>query len=178
VLFVISTQKGFMKKLLLGMAGLCLASTIFGQDAPSLGSIIAKHLQTSKSFTLAVIEKMPEDQLSFKASPAEMSFGEMANHIANGNYNYCAVAPGATPKKSAETSKAAIEQQVSASFDNCLTALKGMSDSDLMKMVGKAPRQVTAFERFWGAATHTAHHRAQLEVYLRLKGIAPPSYEF
>ena len=25
---------------------------------------------------------------------------------------------------------------------------------------------------------HTAHHRAQLEVYLRLKGIAPPTYTF
>jgi uncharacterized damage-inducible protein DinB len=25
---------------------------------------------------------------------------------------------------------------------------------------------------------HTAHHRAQLEVYLRLKGIEPPVYTF
>jgi uncharacterized damage-inducible protein DinB len=25
---------------------------------------------------------------------------------------------------------------------------------------------------------HTAHHRAQCEVYLRVKGIKPPDYEF
>jgi uncharacterized damage-inducible protein DinB len=29
-----------------------------------------------------------------------------------------------------------------------------------------------------GMFAHTAHHRAQLEVYLRLKGIVPPAYTF
>jgi uncharacterized damage-inducible protein DinB len=53
-----------------------------------------------------------------------------------------------------------------------------MSEADLMKTRGKAPRQMTAFEAFWGAFTHSAHHRSQLEVFLRLKGQQPPNYKF
>jgi uncharacterized damage-inducible protein DinB len=37
---------------------------------------------------------------------------------------------------------------------------------------------MTGFEWLWAYFTHTAHHRGQLEVYLRLKGIKPPDYEF
>jgi len=30
----------------------------------------------------------------------------------------------------------------------------------------------------FGVFVHTAHHRAQCEVYMRVKGIKPPSYTF
>ncbi len=169
-----------MKKLWFGIAGIFIMATLgFAQDGHDLSAILAKHWQTSKELTLAVIDKMPEDQFSFKASSAEMSFGEMAAHIAGGNNNYCAITPGAAPpEKSKDFTKAAVTKQVSDSFDFCMNAIKNMADSDLMKMTGKAPRQTTVFERFWGGFTHTAHHRAQLEVYLRLKGITPPQYKF
>jgi uncharacterized damage-inducible protein DinB len=37
---------------------------------------------------------------------------------------------------------------------------------------------MTGFEWLWAYFTHTAHHRGQLEVYLRLKSIKPPDYVF
>jgi uncharacterized damage-inducible protein DinB len=39
-------------------------------------------------------------------------------------------------------------------------------------------RPVLAYEALWYTFTHTAHHRAQAEVYLRLKNIKPPSWRF
>jgi uncharacterized damage-inducible protein DinB len=33
-------------------------------------------------------------------------------------------------------------------------------------------------ERLWAYFTHTAHHRGQAEVYLRVNGIKPPDYQF
>ena len=102
------------------------------------------------------------------------------NHIAKANAMYCTVAL-ATPNplaNSLENTKASAEKNLTTSYDFCISGLEKMSDTDLMKMVGKAPHQVTAYERFWGAFTHTAHHRGQAEVYLRLKGITPPEYTF
>src|ERR1022692_1891581 len=48
----------------------------------------------------------------------------------------------------------------------------------LDSVVGPAERHLTGFEWLWAYFTHTAHHRAQAEVYLRVKGIQPPDYMF
>ena len=94
---------------------------------------------------------MPDAQYSFKASPEEMTFGEQMNHIAAANGNYCSVASGGTnpiPKK-AEDTKAEAVKNLTASYDFCIGQIKKISETDLMKSVGKAPRQTTAFEAFW-----------------------------
>jgi hypothetical protein len=45
-------------------------------------------------------------------------------------------------------------------------------------VVGTPARNLTGGEWLWAYFTHTAHHRGQAEVYLRLKGIRPPDYDF
>jgi uncharacterized damage-inducible protein DinB len=168
-----------MKKL----AGLAVFALFAGlasaQSGDSLVDILVKHWQTSKNFTLAVADKMPENEYSYKATPIEMSFGQMVNHIGDANMHYCSLAFGEkSPARGTDFSKAGAEKHLTDSFDFCIAGLKKMSNEDLKKTMGKAPRQMTAFEALWGGFTHTAHHRAQLEVYLRLKGIAPPEYKF
>jgi uncharacterized damage-inducible protein DinB len=53
-----------------------------------------------------------------------------------------------------------------------------MTSEKLDAQAGPENRRMTGFEWLWAYFTHTAHHRGQLEVYLRLKGIKPPDYEF
>ena len=169
-----------MKNILFPLTVLSLgACTVFAQSPNSLTSVLVKHWQTSKTFTLAVIEKMPDEQFSFKATPAEMSFGEMASHIADANMSYCSSAAGAKPPaKGTEFSKTAVTKHLTESFDFCIAGIQKADEAALLKTVGQGARQSTPFERYWGAFTHTAHHRAQLEVYLRLKNIEPPQYKF
>jgi uncharacterized damage-inducible protein DinB len=169
-----------MKKWFLVLVGACaMSGAALAQDSHPLVDAIAKHWQTSKAFTLAVIEKMPEDSFSFKATPAEMSFGEMASHIGDANQFYCSTALGGTRgSKGSDFSKSGAIKHLNETFDYCIDGIKKLSDADLTKAVGKAPRQSTVFEALWGGFTHTAHHRAALEVYLRLKGLEPPQYQF
>jgi uncharacterized damage-inducible protein DinB len=169
-----------MNKLLFTVTALCLgASAALAQSSHSPADVLVKHWQTSKEFTLAVIDKMPDDQFSFKAAAPEMSFGEMASHIADANMSYCSGAVGAKPPaKGTDFTKAAVVKHVTESFDFCISGLQKMDHAALMKVMGEGRRQSTPFERYWGAFTHTAHHRAQLEVYLRLKDIQPPDYKF
>jgi uncharacterized damage-inducible protein DinB len=152
---------------------------------------LEKHWKTSGEFTLAVAKTMPAESYNFRPNPEEMSFGQLMAHIAAVNLNACANASGMTrpalPPKIAEWSKDTQKVDVDKdtalafltdSFDFCNKAVAGMTPERLDTVVGPPARHLTGFEWLWAYFTHTAHHRGQAEVYLRVKGIKPPGYTF
>ncbi len=155
-------------------------AVIAAEGSQALVDDLAKHWQTSKDLSVAVAQAMPEDAYSFKASEGEMSFGEQINHIALANAAYCSVALGtkSSMTKGTDNSKATAIKNLQDSYDFCTDGLKKLSDADLQTSVSMRGSSVSKFDLFWGAFTHAAHHRGQTEVYLRLKGITPPSYKF
>jgi uncharacterized damage-inducible protein DinB len=165
-----------MKRILWSIAGLCLALPAFGQNTAEL----KKHWSISKDFTVAVAATMPEADYGFKPNPEEMSFGEMVVHIGQANYSYCSRPTGmkSTFAKPAVITKESALKVLGDSFDFCLASIAAAQAADFDKMVGPEGRQMSGREAFWGGFTHTAHHRAQLEVYLRVKGLKPPDYKF
>ena len=65
------------------------------------------------------------------------------------------------------------------SFDYCSEIITPLSDDQLNELRGPEGRpQVTVRELTEGVMVHMAHHRGQVEVYLRLKNIKPPTYKF
>ena len=173
-----------MKKNLLTIAVLCLPALA----QTSVKDSLAKHWKESQTFTLAVANAMPADDYNFKPSPAEMGFGEMMIHIGGANSGACAVAaglqrPALPPKVAEEVKSKQVEKDVAieyltSTFNFCQDAVGSMTPAKLDAMVGPGSRKMTGFEWLWAYFTHTAHHRAQAEVYLRVKGIQPPDYTF
>lgn len=152
---------------------------------------LVKHWKTSGEFTIAVADTMPAESYNFRPNPEEMSFGQLMAHIAAVNLNACTNASGMTkpalPPKIAEwskdTKKVEVDKETAMqflkdSFDFCNQAVAGMTPSRMDTVVGPANRNLTGFEWLWAYFTHTAHHRGQAEVYLRVKGIKPPDYRF
>jgi hypothetical protein len=150
---------------------------------------LVNHWKTSGDFTIAVAKLMPADGYSFKPVPDELSFGQVLIQVARANLGACAlasgskrpdVAPALVEEESGKQApeKDAIVQFLSSSFDFCNQAVAGMTPEKLDAVVGPPNRKMTGFEWLWAYFTHTAHHRGQLEVYLRLKGIKPPDYVF
>jgi len=150
------------------------------QGNKTLVDDLAKHWTTSKDLSAAVANAMPEDAYAFKATEGEMSFGEQMNHIALANGAYCSGALGTKSPltKGTDNTKATAVKNLETAYDYCIDGLKGLSDSDLQSTVSMHGNSASKFDLFWGAFTHSAHHRGQAEVYLRLKGITPPSYKF
>jgi len=137
-----------------------------------------KHWRVSKEFTLAVADLMPADGYSSKPNPEEMSFGELMVHIGDANSRNFALIAGIQPlAKPAATDKTTAMRYLSESFDFCLKAAEGLSEEQLDQMTGPS-KNMSARERMWAYFTHTAHHRGQAEVYLRVKNIKPPEYRF
>lgn len=168
-----------MRSLIVCAFGLFATQMMFGQNV--LVKELAKHWETSKALTLAVADAMPEDSYSFKATEAEMSFGGLMNHIAQSDTGYCSLALGEKPAAAPETgepTKAKAVEELTKAFDYCIAGINKMSDADLTKEVTARGKPSTPFTLLWGAFTHTAHHRGQAEVYLRLKGVTPPAYKF
>ena len=169
-----------MRIILLSIAGLLGAQFMQAQAPTVLVDALVKHWQTSKALSLAVADAMPEDGFSFKATPAEMSFGGQMNHIAMADENYCGAAFGEKGNmgKPADDTKATAMKSLNTAFDFCIDGIKKMTDADLVKSVTMHGSATTKFELILGGFTHTAHHRGQAEVYLRLKGITPPDYKY
>jgi len=175
-----------MKKVLT----ILLAATplIFAQDA--IKDALAKHWKTTGEFTLAVAQAMPADQYNFRPVPEEMTFGQVMAHIGAANVGACAIASGMKrpddpPKIAAwrkdnklDIDKDTVVQYLTSTFAFCNQAVDSLTPEKAGAIVGPAARHMTAFEWLWAYFTHTAHHRGQAEVYLRLKGIKPPDYTF
>jgi len=112
-------------------------------------------------------------------------------HIAIANVGACVRAGGmprpAIPEKITawlkDDNKIDVEKDVAVQFLTdtfafCNSAVASMTPEKLSAKTGPEGRQSTAFETLWAYFTHTAHHRGQAEVYMRVKGIKPPDYVF
>jgi uncharacterized damage-inducible protein DinB len=171
-----------MKTLVLCFFSFACCQLVLAQtsDNKAMVTAMVKHWEASKDLSLAVANAMPDADYDFKATPAEMSFGQQMNHLAAGNGSYCSAAIGTKSPlgKAADDTKATAVKNITTAYDFCIDGLKEMTDADLLKTVSRGGSSVTKFELFWGGFTHAAHHRGQAEVYLRLKGVTPPTYKF
>jgi len=168
---------------------LALALPVLAQT--TVKDALVKHWKTSGEFTIAVAGSMPAESYNFRPDPEEMSFGQLMRHIAAVNLDACSNASGMTrpalPSKIAELAKdkgdVDIEKETAIeflndSFDFCNQAVASMSPHRMDTVVGPPASHLTGFEWLWSYFTHTAHHRGQAVIYLRLKGIKPPDYKF
>ncbi|MBI4902834.1 MAG: DinB family protein [Acidobacteria bacterium] len=138
----------------------------------------------SKSFTIAVAEAMPEEHFWFKPTKEEMSFGVLMAHIAGSQVFRFEQVSGRKSNNAPlpkVATRADVLRYLRQSFDFCIETLatldaKRLDASYQVDWEGR-PR-ATGRQVLMNMFVHTAHHRAQAEVYLRLKGVVPPKYTF
>jgi uncharacterized damage-inducible protein DinB len=144
--------------------------------------------QISKQFTLDVANAMPAEFYSFKPNPEEMTFGEQMLHIAGANvYRFQQITgikppfdfdPAKPPASDKQNALKMLEQ----SFDYVLDVLPKITPEQLQHTwhipSWKGRNDPDGRAMILNMFVHTAHHRAQCEVYMRAKGIKPPDYTF
>lgn len=144
--------------------------------------------EISKQFTIDVANAMPAEFYSFKPNPEEMSFGEQMVHIAGSNvyrfHQITNIKPpfDFNPQKPPAADKQTVLKLLGQSFDYVLEVLPQITDEQLKRTwhvpLWKARPDPDGRAMVMNMFVHTAHHRAQCEVYLRVKGIKPPDYTF
>jgi hypothetical protein len=169
-----------MKSLALICCLSILTLPTFAQSKDPVSDATRKILAGRAKDTIAAFEEMPADKFGFKPTPAQMSYGDLAAHIVESNYYFCANVGNVPEPKVAEVkgtdSKDVLVAAMKSSFDFCGTALTTASDAsmsgDITWFDGKPRSRAWAF---LGLASSLADHYGMAAIYLRLNGLLPPT---
>ena len=135
-----------------------------------------------KGNILKAADKMPADSYSFRPTPEIRTFARVINHVTEAQLRSCGAlngtAPDALPKVPPETAdKAAIVAALQASFAECDKAYAALANDNLLQMLTIGPITRTRIGFAWGNVSHDNEQYATLALYMRLKGLVPPSSE-
>jgi uncharacterized damage-inducible protein DinB len=146
------------------------------------GNMIRGYQNLQRNLTEAA-EKMPDAGYSFKPTTEVRPFGQLVAHVALSQFGTCAALKGdAAPphkddKEDAARSKADLVALLKESTAYCDPALTSLKDDDMTTLVKSGPNQVAKGLFLAGTNTHGNEMYGTMAVYLRLKGLVPPSTE-
>jgi len=137
-----------------------------------------------KNNLLKLADKMPADSYSFRPVPEVETFGRRVAHIADANMNVCAGLNGERKPlgAAAKTSKADLVAALKESFAYCDGVFDALTDATAREMVssrlgGPFPPDPTRsrLATLYNLVRHSNEMYGYMAVYLRLKGIVPPT---
>lgn len=161
------------------VAAFSMPSILPAQGSPTARAFRDFEASEAKNLVAAAVE-MPADKYSFKPTPAQMSFGQIVTHLAQGNDFFCGAIGGTTaPKRSkieATASKDALVARLKETFQFCDESLAKLDDTNLSEMLPffNMPKKSRAGLMII-ATGDWADHYSQSAIYLRLNGLLPPT---
>ena len=135
-------------------------------------------------------DSIPESKFGYKPTPAQLTIGYIAQHLASDNYLFCnAFGPMKATRDAADTTtadsvkaawpKATLVAKLKASFAFCESAFAQLDDAKLADQVTLTfrgnSRQVTRANMVLGHALDMADHYSQIANYMRLNNLLPPT---
>jgi hypothetical protein len=136
-------------------------------------------------------DSIPESKFTYKPTPAQLSIGYIAQHVANDDYLFCTAFGPLQPTRAAEDTSTAdsvkatwpkekLVTKLKESLKYCDDAIAQVDDAKLAEQVSVsfgrgAPRQFSRAFMVLGHALDLSDHYSQLANYMRLNGITPPS---
>jgi hypothetical protein len=132
---------------------------------------------------LEAAEKMPEPSYSFKPTAEVRPFGQLIAHVALSQFATCAglkgeaEGPHKNDKEEAALTKAQLVALLKESTAYCDPVLTALKDEDMTTLVKSGNNQAAKGLFLAGTNTHGNEMYGTMAVYLRLKGIVPPTTE-
>lgn len=164
------------------LVGLAAAAPRAQTPAPYITEIRQYYYGAAKRNVVAMVEKMPEEHFGFKPAPEMRSFGESVAHVADAQARNCNLVSGAgskTLEADTKKTKADLLAVLKESFAICDAAFAALTDAQAREMVkpGQSAFQLSRLSLLVSMIAHTNEQHGYMAVYLRLKGIVPPSTE-
>ena len=131
---------------------------------------LAQELENAKSYTIEVIEGMPEEDFTFKPGTEMRTFGAQAFHIAYSLEWFTAQMKGSpiqwAPGDEDRMSKDELIEYATKQLDEFIELVKNTEEN------GAFTARIIATLR------HNSHHRGQMVAYYRANdNMTPPSYK-
>jgi uncharacterized damage-inducible protein DinB len=162
---------------------LTLMGALLGAAALNAQNPLSADLKNSysgiKGTLIKAADEMSDADYSFKASPPERTYAAIVGHIADVQLALCGNANGEQKMGDAEktkTTKADLVAALKASFDYCDGVYGSLTDADAAtKVTMFGPNKATKLAVLNFNIAHDNEMYGQMVVYLRIKGLVPPS---
>jgi hypothetical protein len=149
-----------------------------GMQMPSgIAAEVKQAYNQVKTNLMGAANAMPEANYSFSPVPEEMTFGKWVAHVADSQTGTCSALNGAATRGDAatKTSKADLVAALKSSFDLCDQAFNALTDANALEMVAAGRGQRSRAGTLAGVNVHDNECYGSMAVYLRIKGVVPPS---
>ncbi len=135
-----------------------------------------------KTNILKAANTMPAEAYSYKPTPDVRTFARVVEHIIEAQQHSCGAVNGtamsALPKVPDESAdRGSVVQALQDSFTACDKAMASLSDGNATEMLAAGPGKRSRIGLLWGTVSHDNEQYATLALYMRLKGLTPPSSE-
>lgn len=167
--------------LLAVIASIASSTRVCAAQSNPLSAGLQSDYQTIRDYFIRAAEKMPEADYGFKPSPDVRTFGQQVAHVADDQYNLCSPVKGEVRQgayrqiENSLSQKSDLVEALKAAFAYCDGAYDALTDSTGTAMVKDQNR--TRFGMLNWNLWHTWEHYGNIVVYLRMKGLVPPSSE-
>jgi len=160
------------------------AGALAAQSSNPLSEEVKWSYNSIKINLLKLAEKMPAEYYSFRPTPDVETFALRIAHIADANMNVCTGLNGEHKPLGAasKTSKAELVATLKESFAHCDGVFDSLTDAAAMEQVssrlgGPFPPMPTRsrLATLNNLVRHSNEMYGYMAVYLRLKGIVPPT---
>ena len=185
-----------MKTLYVAIVALALPVSLAAQAAPAapttdpITAVFRTRTMALQRNLAQAFDSIPSGKFTYKPTPAQLTIGYIAQHLASDNYFFCnnfgdmkATVPAADGT-TADSVKAmwprdTLIAKVKASFAFCETAFAQLNDAHLADQITMTfngnTRNSTRAQMVLGHALDMADHYSQLANYMRLNNIIPPT---
>jgi uncharacterized damage-inducible protein DinB len=151
--------------------------------SPSMAGVVKNMHGTIRRNLAEAAQLMPAEEYAFKATPQVRSFAELLGHVATANFFFCSQAKGEQPPAAMQglqkaTDKATLVKGINEALAYCDEVYNGTTDANFNQLVtiaGPQKNQVGRGSVLVFNTTHNNEHYGNIIVYLRLKGLVPPS---
>ena len=170
------------RSVVIGVGIACLADAgLRGQATYPFIAEAKQNYTIVKNNHLRMAEKMPDEHYSFKPVAEIRTFGEALAHVADSQARSCSLVNG-EPKvvdAASKKTKADLMTALKDSYAICDAAFDALTDVSASQMVklGQSTRERSKLGLLFGMTSHSNEEYGYMAVYLRLKGILPPSSE-
>jgi len=146
------------------------ACLLQAQDANAISANEKQSWNNIRNLLTKEAAKMPEDNYKFKPVSEIQDFGARVAHIVTSNKG-----EQKTVSLTATSSKADIAAAMKEAWDECDSVFNSLTDADLHKMIAGRGGQRPELAVIQGMLEHSQEMYGYMAVYLRLKGVVPPS---
>ena len=161
-----------------------------GDPASPMAGVFRRNITNTSRNIAQAFDSIPESKFSYKPTPAQLTIGFIAQHVASDNYFFCNNFGAAKATLTAEDTatadsvkakwpKAKLVSKLKESFAFCQTALGQVNDAALAETItltfGAQSQQRPRISMLLGHAVDLADHYSQLANYMRLNNMLPPT---